>query len=453
MDISTSSMGEADTQLSLASGSSEARTGPGNAEIQRGVSGDDNSARTGPINCQNVDNGARETTTSLEMIDEDAAPIHQYDCEEDTMPSERKDSIRESMQSIRESLQSIRESELSIPSESAALSYDDSLNSAKSRMRKTTSWNGRERVTDATDTNMTVDETDAQPQPLRRPQSLRSVLPISERRQQNLRDNRNVSGSRSRPTTANLQPMSPYVRESDDIITANVRLSIPYINQRDEICVPEATAVPDDDIPSATVVRPEKYSLTIAGYKCQLRFLVLGTLLLLAVVIALTTALSRKSVIEPESFQPAPVYSSTPTTSMIPTSAPSTEPSITPTSTLQANLLDIIYDFSGGNISKSFEDVQSKHREALDWLVNDQLERQSDGHLSLTNAEIVERFVLALIYLETYGEDWSNSFEFMTKEHHCRWRGSLRRTFRKGVTKCTTDGSTRRIMNLTLCKS
>lgn len=439
MDISTSSMGEADTQLSLASGSSEARTGPGNAEIQRGVSGDDNSARTGPINCQNVDNGARETTTSLEMIDEDAAPIHQYDCEEDTMPSERKDLIRESMQSIRESLQSIRESELSIPSESAALSYDDSLNSAKSRMRKTTSWNGREMVTDDTDTNMTVDETDAQPQPLRRPQSLRSVLPISV--------------SRSRPTTANLQPMSPYVRESDDIITANVRLSIPYINQRDEICVPEATAVPDDDIPSATVVRPEKYSLTIAGYKCQLRFLVLGTLLLLAVVIALTTALSRKSVIEPESFQPAPVYSSTPTTSMIPTSAPSTEPSITPTSTLQANLLDIIYDFSGGNISKSFEDVQSKHREALDWLVNDQLERQSDGHLSLTNAEIVERFVLALFYLETSGDNWSNSFEFMTKEHHCRWRGSLRRTFRKGVTKCTTDGSTRRIMNLTLCKS
>ena len=81
--------------------------------------------------------------------------------------------------------------------------------------------------------------------------------------------------------------------------------------------------------------------------------------------------------------------------------------------------------------------MQSKHRMALNWLVDDQSEWRLEEKVRLPNAEIINHFVLALLYFETHGEEWFKSFEFMTKEHVCKWRGTLFRILRKGVTSCT----------------
>ena len=54
---------------------------------------------------------------------------------------------------------------------------------------------------------------------------------------------------------------------------------------------------------------------------------------------------------------------------------------------------------------------------ALNWLVYDQSKWRLEENDPLSNAEIVERFVLALLYYETYGEEWFKSFGFMTGEH------------------------------------
>ena len=194
----------------------------------------------------------------------------------------------------------------------------------------------------------------------------------------------------------------------------------------------------------------------------------LGVIVILGASIALSVALTKtKSGADPNSGEgndiPEYAPSSTPSVSLLPSMDPSTEPSnnpsidpstepsTSPSTVLQAELVNIISEYSGGNISSSFSDGQSKHRMALDWLVDDQSKWRLEEKDFLSNAEIVERFVLALLYYETYGNEWSESFKFMTGKHICQWRGTLFRTLRKGVVKCT-HGSVGRVMDLALRK-
>lgn len=213
-----------------------------------------------------------------------------------------------------------------------------------------------------------------------------------------------------------------------------------------DIHIPEATLVPPEeerDIPEATVVRPEKYSVTIAGRRIPLYLVVLFICLILVMVIALAVTLSDGGG-GVQVIAGAPSVS--PTVSFFPTMTPSAQPSTGPTSALQAQIVDAISNYSGGSLSTSFADARSNHQRALGWLVSD-LSRPRNEEEALSEAEIVERFVLALLYFETFGAEWFNSFDFMTEEHVCRWRGTLFRTLRKGVTRCTPD---RLIQNLTL---
>eukprot|EP01082_Thalassiosira_pseudonana_P015016 g13172.t1 g13172 contig8:77989-79002(+) len=90
------------------------------------------------------------------------------------------------------------------------------------------------------------------------------------------------------------------------IITAESQDISTYINDGTyQIHVPEATLVTDERdimltsldssmIPSASLVQPEKYSLTIAGRKVRFRYLALGALVLLGVVVAVAVVLVKK---------------------------------------------------------------------------------------------------------------------------------------------------------------
>ena len=249
-----------------------------------------------------------------------------------------------------------------------------------------------------------------------------------------------------RQVAPNPIPQTPALTPSTTI-TADVQSTSPYVNERDEVCIPEATLVTsqremrNEDIPAATVVRPEKYSLTIAGRKIPLYLLVLGVIVVLIAVIALAVTLSGGEDNTP---------SSAPSISLFPTSVPSMQPSTSPTSVLQANLMNIISEYSGGNVSSSFSEYKSNHRMALNWLVDDQSKWLEEKE-PLSSVEIVERFVLALLHFETGGDDWREPFKFRTEEHICMWKGRLYRTFSKGVTACT-HGNVRRVTNLTLCE-
>mmetsp|Transcript_25138 Transcript_25138/g.52562 ORF Transcript_25138/g.52562 Transcript_25138/m.52562 type:complete len:1211 (-) Transcript_25138:78-3710(-) len=285
---------------------------------------------------------------------------------------------------------------------------------------------------------------------------------------------RNPDRTNSPPRTLN--PSGPSVREPpvrSNTITADVQAMSPYINDNDEIIIPEAIAVNPEDIPSATVVRPAKYSLTIAGRKFQFRFLALGAIIILGATTILSVTLTKRRMDPgPDSAYMDEILayspSSTPSSSPFPTSDPSTIPSNSPSSALQAELVDIILEYSSTvapgagddtilpmvlpsdlsmmdapdeeNFSSLFSGVQQ--RAALNWLVDDQSAWREEKE-ALPNAEIAERYALALLYYETRGEEWFKPFEFLTKEHVCKWRGILFRTVRKGVTRCTNGGSGR----------
>ena len=237
--------------------------------------------------------------------------------------------------------------------------------------------------------------------------------------------------------------------ESDEnLITANVQTTSPYINESDEICIPTATAVDNDKIPAAEVIHPDKYSLTIAGRKIHLRFLALGALIVLGAIVAMAVTLSKKTVVQP---------SSAPSVSMVPSLTPSSEPSINPTSTLQAELVDIISGHPEGSKLTSFSyDMRSTaHRQALGWLVDDQAKWRAEKE-PLSNTELVERFALALLYFATNGDDWSEQWGFLTEDHVCLWRGyfkdpETRRPYQKGVIRCD-EKTSGRIQNLNLCE-
>lgn len=80
--------------------------------------------------------------------------------------------------------------------------------------------------------------------------------------------------------------MAPEIHTAD--VTADVTADTA------DIFIPEATPVLEGDgIPEATVIRPEKYSVTVAGRKVPLYQVVLGISVTLGVMIALSLTLPR----------------------------------------------------------------------------------------------------------------------------------------------------------------
>ena len=117
----------------------------------------------------------------------------------------------------------------------------------------------------------------------------------------------------------------------------------PYINDRDKIIIPEATRVNNQHTYLLLLLsNPRKYSLTIAGRKIQLRLLVLGVIVILGASIPLAVTLTKKG----GDLTHAPNIA--PSVLIFPMLSPSVSNS--PTSTLQDELVDVISNYSGGNI-------------------------------------------------------------------------------------------------------
>ncbi len=262
--------------------------------------------------------------------------------------------------------------------------------------------------------------------------------------------------------------------ETPTVLTANVHSMSTYNRESEsqDILVPEATLVndhetkPADHIPAATVVEEEKFSLTIAGRKVHASLICFGVVLILGAVTGVSVYFAGDSGLGPS----PPKLSETvadvtptdsPTMSLQPSPIPSVEPSSAPTSALRAELANIILQQSGDD-STFTATSHSNQRIALDWLANDIASRSqsntpNDDGISnpqpliqpLSDNEILERYVLALLYLETNGESWFDAFEFNSEGHVCTWRGKRSSYEKKGVLQCTSDNLVER---LALCE-
>jgi hypothetical protein len=101
-------------------------------------------------------------------------------------------------------------------------------------------------------------------------------------------------------------------------------------------------------------------------------------------------------------------------------------------------------DASGNFALRTFtplQDLSSPQYEALDWMTN---EDSTDLQSTMSNDELVERFVLLVLYFATGGESWVSQHGFLNPLNtHCSWNsGEL------GVV-CNDQGS---VVELDLCK-
>ena len=200
-----------------------------------------------------------------------------------------------------------------------------------------------------------------------------------------------------------------------------------------QIFIPEATIVEEsikEDIPSAEIVIPEKYSITIAGKKVHAGVLILVMLVIIVLVVALSLTLTRST----------PIGSSSPTLSRMPSSPPSIQPSSQPTSALYSTLVDTIY-------GDMIQDIDfNEHRQAaMEWLAED----QASATVFLTDEQLRERYALALLYFVSNADgSWYDDINFLSADHVCNWR-MKRSGEKKGILLCDDEN---KVLQLALCK-
>jgi hypothetical protein len=203
------------------------------------------------------------------------------------------------------------------------------------------------------------------------------------------------------------------------------RASTMRYTEGDDIVIPEATLVEDsikEDIPSAEVVVPERYSVTVAGKKLHAGFLAIVIILVAVLTISLSVSLTRKS------------------SSKMPTQSPTMPPTSSPTSGFFSALFQRVY---GDDIE--YKDLNEDRRIAMSWLEQD----QSNAPNALTDEELRERYALSLLYFISNAEgSWFDDINFLSEDHICTWR-MKRSGEKKGVLFCDEDG---RVVQLELCK-
>jgi hypothetical protein len=97
-----------------------------------------------------------------------------------------------------------------------------------------------------------------------------------------------------------------------------------------------------------------------------------------------------------------------------------------------ATLSDLFVDY---NVSiEALQNVSSPQYAALDWMAN--IDSTYSLHFTLSDDELVERFVLVLLYFATGGASWSDQSGFLNIfVNTCSW------TRVQGVVACTDEGS------------
>jgi hypothetical protein len=195
------------------------------------------------------------------------------------------------------------------------------------------------------------------------------------------------------------------------------RASAVRFTEGGDIFIPEATLVEEsmkEDIPSAEIVEPERYSVTVAGKKINIAGVVgLVALVIIILAVALSVSLTRPSL-----------------SSTVPTSPPTIPPTSSPTTQFYSSLVQRIY---GDDIGQ--QDLDQDRQEAMSWLEQD----QASTSVSLSDEQLRERYALALLYFVTNANsNWYDSINFLSDEHVCSWR-IKRSGEKKGVLLCNED--------------
>jgi hypothetical protein len=101
-----------------------------------------------------------------------------------------------------------------------------------------------------------------------------------------------------------------------------------------------------------------------------------------------------------------------------------------------AILSDLVVDYKVS--IEALQDGLSPQHAALDWMAyNDSADLQS----TLSDDQLVERFVLVLLYFSTDGEGWKDQAGFLSSSlNTCAWN-SIIDVLRIGVGGCNDEGS------------
>ena len=111
------------------------------------------------------------------------------------------------------------------------------------------------------------------------------------------------------------------------------------------------------------------------------------------------------------------------------------------TSNRLANLSDLLVDY---DISiQALQDRSTPQYQALEWMAND--DSTDPLHFTLSDDELVERFVVVLLYFSMKGANWINQARFLSPSLNiCSWNSTIDITI--GVLGCNEVGSVVRLV-------
>jgi hypothetical protein len=161
-----------------------------------------------------------------------------------------------------------------------------------------------------------------------------------------------------------------------------------------------ATAV--DDIMTVEATQVDPVEVLKANQKQHFRLTAFGCMILVTVivVIILSVTLTSKNYVAE-------------------TIAPSSSPTANPTLPADRRwdvLREVLAPVSGNAFLYS---VGSAEYRALSWMVNDYEGTDPEDDPE----KVVQRYIMALLYYQTKGSNWTNRFNFLTPLSECRWTG------------------------------
>jgi hypothetical protein len=157
-----------------------------------------------------------------------------------------------------------------------------------------------------------------------------------------------------------------------------------------------ATAVDDIIAVEATKVDPREFQS--APRRQNWRFLVMG-----GIVLAVAIALVLSIILTVDGGSAVP-----------PTKAPTQRPSMDVESRIE--LLEKIVLSISGNAT---QDIDSPHYNALRWMVED----YEGTDLYGIDEKIRQRYIMTLLYFQTKGFNWTDTYSFLTSTDECLWQG------------------------------
>ncbi len=106
------------------------------------------------------------------------------------------------------------------------------------------------------------------------------------------------------------------------------------------------------------------------------------------------------------------------------------------------NIISSYYSEHSTDYNSIFENTSTAQYKAAKWLVDNHILDNFSLHAPYSSADqILQFYVLAVIYHATNGNEWTNGCNFFASNSVCSWSGrSSNSSIMKGVTSCSDDG-------------